>query len=226
MGDVVYFSPVNAQDPWSNLLIADGFQSLRCGVTINAQGNSPIPSIDRSLFRIWSCAQTTQIDDSGITLGHKERLMEQLTGEIVTYGMPIAFEHVLSGQFLAASPRELADIEKECTKLQLVLNGSSTACQFAFKPLLKSRSDGEVYFHDEVSLMNLRLDLLVHQAPGDSLYNAFDPVPVVEVNLADKKETDNGCYEWKIHKHTLHSHKQHNCLQVGVRQTVEVVSGS
>src|SRR3546814_913504 len=62
--------------------------------------------------------------------------------------------------------------------------------------------------------MNMRLDLLLHQAPVDSIYNSQANNPLIEVNLASNVETETGCYAWKMHKFASHSHNAHSCFQV------------
>ncbi|OQS02173.1 Inositol 1,4,5trisphosphate receptor type 2 [Thraustotheca clavata] len=96
-------------------------------------------------------------------------------GQLVVYGQTIQLQHVISGKFLTAKAKTLADVDKSSMKITLQEHGS-TKCYFTFLPRYKTRSVGStVVYQDSVCLVQAKytnhfVHLSASTYPQDTLW--------------------------------------------------------
>ena len=124
-----------------------------------------------------------------------EVLIQQMSGNTIKYGQDVQLLHVKSGKQLFVDKRNLAELEKTCTLMRLVSEGSS-ACHFRFMPRYRFRKEGEDIGLGDYMLLSSVL------VAGQNMHVSVDAFRDGrrEVNCAPEKERA----KWKAVSYAAH----------------------
>lgn len=93
---------------------------------------------------------------------NNEKLIQNMTGRKVTYGMPIQLMHLDSGYFLQYNKR-ISELDRQCQTLELSIDPSAQRVTFFIYPRFKYRQEGEyVVYNDHILLYNSKYNSYIH----------------------------------------------------------------
>lgn len=93
---------------------------------------------------------------------NNNKLMQDMHGKRIIYGMPIQLRHVDSQYFLQYT-KKISQNDRQCQELELVREPSAQRVTFFIYPRFKYRQEGDsVVYNDHVLLYNSKYNSYLH----------------------------------------------------------------
>jgi hypothetical protein len=131
-------------------------------------------------------------------------------GQSLSYGSPFMLKVCMSGNyFIGAEEEKSADIEKSCGRVGNFLVGSSS-CHFKLASKYKSRAREVAYYGDQLFIINISANLLLHCGDVNSACGTFEAAELgcrvmTDVNLTRLRDTDSGSFVWEFAEYSSYS---------------------
>lgn len=127
--------------------------------------------------------------------------------KIVQQGESFVLQQLYTGMYLCSMEDEIADLEKDCLKLSVSVQ-ENPFCHFVMKPKYITRSNGAIYYEDQVIISNSKTSFDLHLGASDSCYGCagletLGNTKHTEVNLfastGSRRSMEKGTTIWRIH---------------------------
>jgi hypothetical protein len=203
-GDVIYITPVTSDsEQRTDSFLLNGILTtesilLRRSYVADVKKDWEIENPWLSLYRIQyvSCSKKsyeTESRDSEI--------------KIVQQGESFVLQQLYTDMYLCSLDDEFADLEKDCLKLSVATN-ENPSCHFVMKPKYITRSNGAIYYEDQVIISNLKSSSELHLGASNSCYGCVGLETLgntkhTEVNLfssvGTRRSMEKGTTTWRVH---------------------------
>jgi hypothetical protein len=227
-GDVVYITPVTSDtEQRSDTFLLNGLlttesvfihRSYVAEVTKDWEIQTPW----LSLYRIQNISSSRGTSSSSSSTHTTDESTSAQEIQIVQQGESFLLQQLYSDMFLCSTiDDQIADVEKDCLKLSVVI-AEDPSCHFTMRPKYITRSNGAIYYEDQVTIINLKTMFELHLGGEKSCYGCADletlgNVKHIEVNLYPpvatlvggaisystsgtiKKKAIRGTSTWRLH---------------------------